>query len=63
MTEETLIPRKERLLQAVQWLGEQGHVDVNVIEEACKRFDLSPKDEDFLLDEWHKRKADSASRR
>jgi hypothetical protein len=54
MSDAELIPRKERLLQAIKWLGEQKRRDVSVIEEAAKRFDLSPKDEDFLLQEWRR---------
>jgi hypothetical protein len=54
MTEDSLIPRKERLWQAIRWLGEQKNRDLALIEEACKRFDLSPQDEEFLLREWRK---------
>jgi hypothetical protein len=53
MTEDSLFPGKERLWQAIRWLGEQKGRDLALIEEACKRFDLSPQDEEFLLHEWH----------
>ncbi len=54
MTEDTLIPRRERLWQAIRWLGEHKERDPALIEQACKRFDLSPQDEEFLLREWRK---------
>jgi hypothetical protein len=44
-----LLPDHEGLRRAVQWLAEQPVRDAQAIEEACRRFDLSPLDEDFLL--------------
>jgi len=42
-------PRGENLRRAVRWLAEQGEVSSRTIEEAARRFDLSPADEAFLL--------------
>jgi hypothetical protein len=44
-----LLPEREGLRRAVAWLMEQPSRDAATIEEASRRFDLSPVDEDFLL--------------
>ncbi|MDY6941797.1 MAG: hypothetical protein SVU69_02135 [Pseudomonadota bacterium] len=49
MTEQGMLPRGERLRRAVKWLSEQERKDLKTVEEACRRFDLSPLEEDFLL--------------
>lgn len=46
---DSLLPEREGLRRAVAWLAEQPSRDARTIEEACRRFDLSPVDEDFLL--------------
>lgn len=43
------MPEGEGLRRAVRWLSEQPVRDARIIEEASRRFDLSPLDEDFLL--------------
>jgi len=45
----SLLPEHEGLRRAVQWLAAQGSRDARTIEEASRRFDLSPTDEEFLL--------------
>lgn len=45
----SLLPEHEGLRRAVQWLATQRPWDAKIIEEACRRFDLSPIDEKFLL--------------
>jgi hypothetical protein len=45
----SLLPEHEGLRRAVAWLLEQPSRDPRTIEEAGRRFDLSPLDEDFLL--------------
>ena len=45
----------ERLQQAVRWLDQQKRQDHSVVEEACRRFDLSPLDEEFLQRMWRER--------
>jgi hypothetical protein len=51
-----LFPKGERLRRAVRWLGirlTEGHpASLKLVEEAAFRFDLSPREEEFLLKEW-----------
>jgi hypothetical protein len=44
-------PARQGLREAMRWLSEGGRHDAVAIEEACRRFDLSPLDEEFLLAE------------
>lgn len=46
---DALLPEGEGLRRAVAWLAEQPVRDLQTIEEASRRFNLSPLDEDFLL--------------
>jgi hypothetical protein len=46
---DALLPEHEGLRRAVQWLSTQASWDAETIEEASRRFDLSPLDEEFLL--------------
>jgi len=46
-----IVTRGERLRRALRWLSDEGRHDAAAIEEACRRFDLSPVEEDFLLRE------------
>jgi hypothetical protein len=45
------LPEHEALRRAVAWLAEQGPWTPELIDEAGRRFDLSPTDEEFLLRE------------
>ena len=50
----TIQPQGEDLRKAVKWVSEERKFNPEkelkaVIEEACMKFDLSPKDADFLL--------------
>ena len=49
MTDHSLLPEGEELRRAVRWLGERGEHTLAAVEEACRRFDLSPAEEDFLI--------------
>ncbi len=47
-------PEGEQLRKAVRWISEERQSRESVklaelIEEACVKFDLSPKDEEFLI--------------
>ena len=44
-------PVGDGLRSALRWLSAEGRHDAAAIEEACRRFDLSPLDEEFLLAE------------
>jgi hypothetical protein len=47
-------PNGEDLRKAVKWISEERQFNPGIelqalVEEACMKFDLSPKDADFLL--------------
>jgi hypothetical protein len=48
----SILPEREGLRRAVGWLIEQPRRDSRTIEEASRRFDLSPIDEDFLINHF-----------
>lgn len=50
-----LVPKGDALRRAVAWLAEQHEWSLTRIEEACRRFDLDPVDEEFLLRELRRR--------
>jgi hypothetical protein len=45
-----LVPKGDALRHAVAWLAEHGWTP-SLVEEAARRFDLTPADEEFLLAE------------
>lgn len=49
MSHSGLFPQGENLSKAVRWLSEAGRHDFPALEEAARRFDLTPLEEDFLL--------------
>jgi hypothetical protein len=46
-----IVPKGEALRRAVAWLAEQGAWTPDLIDQASQRFDLSPMEEEFLLQE------------
>jgi len=57
---KSVIPEGEALRRAFQWLAEQGHCTLKTVENASLRFDLTPRDEEFLLRQFvHHRGASS----
>jgi len=48
------MPKGEALRRAVTWLAEQGPWTLDLIDQACQRFDLSPIEEEFLLQEYRR---------
>ena len=44
-----LLPKSESLRRAFQWLAEQGLCSLKTVEQASLRFDLAPRDQEFLL--------------
>ena len=44
-------PAGQGLRNALRWLSAEERHDAAAIEEACRRFDLSPLDEEFLIAE------------
>ena len=45
------MPRGENLRRAMRWMSDNHRHDASTIEEASRRFDLSPIEEEFLLRE------------
>jgi hypothetical protein len=46
-----VLPKGQALRQAIRWMSDEGRHDPLAVEEACRRFDLSPTEEEFLLAE------------
>ena len=44
-----VVPRGQGLRRALRWMSDEGRHDLSAVEEACRRFDLSPAEEEFLL--------------
>jgi hypothetical protein len=61
MSIPTLVPKGDALRHAVAWLAEQGEWTPLLVEQACQRFDVSPADEEFLLQELARRQARPAA--
>ena len=62
----TVIPEGESIRRAIKWIS--SHLDANpdapvqkLVNEAVARFDLSPKDTEFLTSFYRKAKADHPS--
>lgn len=56
-TENRLIPQGELLRRAMRWLDDRRREGVEVprtrlVEEAAVRFNLTPFEEEFLLETW-----------
>jgi hypothetical protein len=52
VSRDSLLPHGEALRRAVRWLGEQPQHDLATLEEAARRFDLTPLEEQFLLEQF-----------
>jgi hypothetical protein len=52
MLTKGLEPRGEALRQALRWLSDNAPVTSETIDEAGRRFNLSPSEEEFLLKEY-----------
>ena len=61
MSTEDLLPKGENLRRAVRWLDEHHELTSERIQEASIRFDLSARDEQFLLDHFRTRREDRGS--
>lgn len=46
---KSIFPKGEALRSAVRWLARMHDYKLATIEEACRRFDLSPAEEEFIL--------------
>jgi hypothetical protein len=54
-----IVPKGDALRHAVAWLAEHGEWTPALVEEACRRFDLAPVDEEFLINECRRTQADA----
>lgn len=63
MNKGPLLPRHEDLRRAVAWLSGHARVSQELVEQACRRFDLSPVDEDFLLSHFATRRTGSPDKK
>ncbi|MBA1146125.1 hypothetical protein H0Z60_03530 [Ectothiorhodospiraceae bacterium WFHF3C12] len=52
MTDHQLHPDGEGLSKAVRWLSDNRPVTRPLVEEAARRFDLSPLEAEFLFREY-----------
>lgn len=52
MANDGILPEGEGLRRAVLWLNEQEGYTVEAIEEASRRFDLSPEEQQFLVENF-----------
>ncbi len=52
MSRDALLPRGESLRRALRWLAGQQARDAAAIETAARRFDLTPLEEQFLLEHF-----------
>lgn len=52
-----IFPEGEALRKAVTWLSLESKLDFKAVQAASFRFDLSPKDEAFLIRQFHSKKA------
>jgi len=46
---KSIFPEGEALRSAVRWISRMHGYDQKSIEEACRRFDLTPAEEEFML--------------
>ena len=60
MSLRPLVPKGDALRHAVAWLIEQSAWSAALVEEASRRFDLNPLEEDFLMQELHRFHASGA---
>lgn len=56
---DSMTSEGEGLRRAVAWLAEQAVRDAGAVEEASRRFNLSPLDEQFLLEHFRTMKQDA----
>jgi len=46
---ERILARGENLRRAIRWISDLGDHSYQAVEAACRRFDLSPADEEFVI--------------
>lgn len=64
----SILPEGEQLRKAIKWVSDR-RIDEpeaglsGLVQEACLKFDLSPKDTDVLLDFFIERDSEGSDRR
>jgi len=51
-----LLPHGEAIRKAIKWIAEQGSWNLEAVEESARRFDLSPLEEEFLVQQFLQRR-------
>jgi len=46
---KSIFPKGEALRSAVRWVSRMHDYNLAAIEEACRRFDLTPAEEEFMM--------------
>lgn len=46
---KSIFPKGEALRSAVRWVSRMHDYNLAAIEEACRRFDLTPAEEEFMV--------------
>ena len=59
MIMQGVVPKGEGLRSAIRWLSDNAPCTLARIDEASRRFDLSPLEEDFLLRYFRSRDGES----
>jgi translation initiation factor 2 beta subunit (eIF-2beta)/eIF-5 len=62
----TVMPEGEAIRKAIKWISAELHEDpgkpvIKLVNEAVARFDLSPKDSEFLISFYKKEKGSAMS--
>lgn len=50
MANEGILPQGERLRSAVLWLNQAEGYTLEAVEEASRRYDLSPEEQQYLIE-------------
>ena len=61
MSNNTIQPKGEDLRKAVRWISDHGPWSYRRIDEASQRFNLSPRDTEFLIHFFLQEKGGKAS--
>lgn len=50
MADEDILPAGDDLRRAVEWLNEQEGYSLEAVQEATRRFGLTPEDQQYLVE-------------
>ena len=60
MARQPVVPKRDNLRKAIRWLSDRGEYSLEVIDQPSPQFDLSPQDEQFLIEHFLKSHQQSA---